>query len=441
MAALGAGRHQVYDAIMARATRVVVHLSVLLVFLACQSQEPVASNPGDTTSNPGPSPSASCDAGNGGVTLPSGFCATVFADRVGAARHAAVSASGDLYVMLSGGGVLALRDTNHDGHSDVRATFGRAGGTGIVIRGDELYADAQSVILRYRLTPGTLQPASAPDTIVMGLPTSGHNARNIALDAVGNLFVNVGSITNVCEQGVRDPCAELPTRAAIFRFDAGALRQSFASGERYALGIRNAVGLAVNPADGKLYAMQHGRDNLYQSFGRLFTAEEGAENPAEELLQVNRGDDMGWPYCYYDMRAGKIVLAPEYGGDRQQVGRCSSAKAPLTVFPGHWAPNGLMFYTGAMFPARYRNGAFVAFHGSWNRAPLAQAGFRIAFVPASDGRLGSSYETFADGFAGAPTISDPNGAAHRPTGLAQGADGALFITDDKAGRIWRVVSR
>lgn len=415
--------------------------SLLLVFLACQSQEPVGSNPGDTTSAPGPTPSASCDAGNGGITLPAGFCATIFADRVGAARHAAASPSGDLYVMLSGGAVLALRDTNHDGHSDVRATFGRSGGTGIVIRGNDLYADAQNVILRYRLTPGALQPAAGPDTIVMGLPTSGHGARNIALDAGGNLFVNVGSITNVCESVVRDPCAELATRAAIFRFDAGALRQSFAGGERYALGIRNAVGLAVNSVDGKLYATQHGRDNLYQSFGRLFTAEDGAENPAEELVQVNRGDDMGWPYCYYDMRAGRIVLGPEYGGDRQQVGRCSTAKAPLTVFPGHWAPNGLLFYTGTMFPTRYRSGAFVAFHGSWNRAPLAQAGFRIGFVPATDGKIGSGYETFADGFAGASTISDPNSAAHRPTGLAQGTDGALFITDDKAGRIWRVVYR
>jgi glucose/arabinose dehydrogenase len=416
-------------------------LAVVLM-LACQSQDPAGSTPGkDTTPTTNPSTSAACDAGNGGIALPAGFCATIFADRVGAARHAAVSASGDLYVMLSGGAILALGDTNHDGHSDIRATFGRSGGTGIAIRGSDLYADARTVILRYRLTAGALQPASSPDTIVIGLPTSGHDARNIALDASGNLFVNVGSITNVCDQGVRDPCAELATRAAVFRYDANALRQPFSSGERYALGIRNAVGLAVNPLDGKLYATQHGRDNLYQSFGRLFSAEDGAENPAEELLQLSRGDDMGWPYCYYDMRAGKIVLAPEYGGDRQQVGRCATAKAPLTVFPGHWAPNGLMFYTGSMFPTRYRSGAFVAFHGSWNRAPLAQAGFRVAFVPAPDGKLGSSYETFADGFAGAATISDPGSAAHRPTGLAQGTDGALFITDDKAGRIWRVVYR
>jgi glucose/arabinose dehydrogenase len=199
--------------------------------------------------------------------------------------------------------------------------------------------------------------------------------------------------------------------------------------------------MAVQTTDGKLYATQHGRDNLYQGFSRLFTAEDGAENPGEELLQVNRGDDAGWPYCYYDMRAGTIVLGPEYGGDRQQVGRCATAKAPLTVFPGHWAPNGLHFYTGAMFPARYRNGAFVAFHGSWNRAPLAQAGFRVAFVPAAGNTLSPSYETFADGFAGVATISDPSSAAHRPTGLAQGTDGALFVTDDKAGRIWRIVYR
>ncbi len=411
-------------------------LLVMAASGACQSGEPAVSNPGTDTT---PIATAACDAGNGGITLPAGFCATVFADRVGTARHAAVSAAGDLYVMLAGGAVLALRDTNHDGHSDLRASIGRAGGTGIAIRGNDLYVDLQNVIARYRLTAGELQPAATSDTIVTGLPTGGHGARNVAVDGAGSLFVNVGSISNVCEQGTRDPCSELPTRAGIWRFDATATRQPFASGERFAFGIRNAIGMAVNPADGKLYATQHGRDNLYQSFARLFTADDGAENPGEELLQINRGDDMGWPYCYFDLRAGKVVLAPEYGGDRQQVGRCTVAKAPLTVFPGHWAPNGLLFYTGTMFPARYRNGAFVAFHGSWNRAPLAQAGFRVAFVPAAGGTLAPTYETFADGFAGAASVSDPNTAAHRPTGLAQGTDGALYVTDDKAGRIWRIV--
>jgi len=412
-------------------------IALVAMAVACSARDSTVVTRTDTSATS----TAACDAGNGGITLPAGFCATVFADRVGTARHIAVSAAGDLYVMLSGGAVLALRDTNHDGHSDVRATVGRAGGTGIAIRGNDLYADVQSAIVRYHLIAGQLQPSATPDTIVRGIPTGGHNARNIAIDSSGNLFVNVGSITNICEQGTRDPCSELPTRAGIWRFDANATGQTFSSGEHFAIGIRNAIGLAVHPTDGRLYATQHGRDNLYQSYGRLFSVDDGAENPAEELLQINRGDDMGWPYCYYDFRAARVVLGPEYGGDRTQVGRCSTAKAPLTVFPGHWAPNGLLFYTGGMFPSHYRNGAFVAFHGSWNRAPRPQAGFRVTFVPAVNGSLSSTYETFADGFAGSTSISDPNSAAYRPTGLAQGMDGALFVTDDKTGRIWRIVYR
>jgi glucose/arabinose dehydrogenase len=385
-----------------------------------------------------PNPNAACDTDNGGITLPSGFCATVFADHVGAARHVAVSSDGIVYVMISGGSILALRDTNADGHSDLRASFGRSGGTGVAIRGTDLWADVQSAILRYHLVAGQLQPAGNPDTIVKSLPTGGdHGARNIAIDGSGNLFVNVGSSTNVCGQ---DPCGELTTRAAIWRFNADQVGQAFSSGERFATGIRNAVGLAVNPGDGRLYATQHGRDDLYQNYSGMFTAQDGAENPAEELVQVNRGDDFGWPYCYYDFRASQVVLGPEYGGDRQKVGRCSTAKAPLTAFPGHWAPDGLLIYSGTAFPSHYRNGAFVAFHGSWNRAPLPQAGFRVAFVASSGSSLSSSYETFADGFAGG-TVSDPGAAAHRPTGLAMGPDGALFVTDDQAGRIWRIVYR
>src|SRR5439155_4530057 len=161
-----------------------------------------------------------------------------------------------------------------------------------------------------------------------------------------------------------------------------------------------------------------------------------AEVPAEELFQVNNGDDFGWPYCYFDPLQKKKVLAPEYGGDGKKVGRCAQKKGDVAYFPGHWAPNGLLFYTGTALPAKYRSGAFIAFHGSWNRAPLPQAGFNVVFQPLRAGKAAGAYEVFADGFAknlNAPH-NPPAVGNHRPTGLAQAPDGALYVADDALGR-------
>jgi glucose/arabinose dehydrogenase len=118
------------------------------------------------------------------------------------------------------------------------------------------------------------------------------------------------------------------------------------------------------------------------------------------------------------------------------VGRCAQFTPPLLGFPGHWAPNDLLFYTATQFPAKYRGGAFIAFHGSWNRAPEPQAGFRVVFVPLSGAQQSGAYETFADGFAG----GNVNSPAHRPVGLAQGPNGEIYLTDDAGGRVWRIVA-
>jgi glucose/arabinose dehydrogenase len=410
-------------------------LCCVLLALAAEcsggSNDRNASPPDDPAGPTTPVTSASCDSDNGGLHLPAGFCAAVFADNVGTARHIVVSASGDVYTMRTGGAVLALRDTNGDGHSDVQATFGKSGNSGLYLRGNNLYADNGTFIVRYTLTPGTLAPASAPDTLVTGLPTGGHSSRSIAVDASGNMFIGVGSASNICEGGVKDPCSELPTRAGIWKFDATTRKQSFSASARFATGIRNAVGMAIHPTTNLLFVTQHGRDNLYQSFSQLFSSKDGAESPAEELFQVSSGDDFGWPYCYFDSKVGHRVLGPEYGGDRATIGRCATTKATVTAFPGHWAPNGLVFYDKTSFPAHYRNGAFVAFHGSWNRSPEPQAGYLIAFVPASGSSLGASYEVFADGLG--------TSGSRRPTGLAVDSLGALYITDDAGGRIWRVI--
>jgi glucose/arabinose dehydrogenase len=385
-----------------------------------------------------------CAAQDASLTLPAGFCASIFADAIGAARHVAVAPNGDVFVTLQGGGatVVALRDANHDGRADSTERIGSGGGgTGIGLFGGYLYVDQGRQIVRYPLTNGALRPSGASQVVVNGLPTGGHDARNFAIDAQGNLFVNVGSSTNSCQQSDRsagslgvDPCPELSTRAGIWKFNANTLNQAFGSSNRFATGLRNSEGLAF-AADGSLWAATHGRDQLYDNWPKLFDAKYSAENPGEELVQVNQGDDFGWPYCYSAVAAQKLVLAPEYGGNGTTTQRCDQKKNAVASMPGHWAPMSLLLYTGSMFPAKYRNGAFIAFHGSWNRAPEPQAGFRVVFVPLSGNQQSGAYETFIDGFTG----GNVNAPAHRPVGLAQGPNGEIYLTDDKGGRVWRIV--
>jgi glucose/arabinose dehydrogenase len=325
---------------------------------------------------------------------------------------------------------------------DVRERFGDNGGSGIALRGADLFFATDDAVLRYAIPRAGLRPAGAADTVVGQLPTGrSHTAKTIALRGA-DLFVNIGSPTNACqvqdrrlESPGQDPCPDLETRAGIWRFDAARTRQTQADGERWATGIRNAVAITVDPSTNTLWAAQHGRDQLVQNWPAHFDTTESAELPAEELFRVERGDDFGWPYCFYDGLAKRKVLAPEYGGDGQQVGRCATVKGPVAAMPAHWAPNGVLIYRGSQFPARFQGGAFIAFHGSWNRAPRPQGGYNVVFVPLTGGAAGP-YEVFATGFAGDSV--QPNGARHRPVGLALGPDGSLYISDDRGGRIWRV---
>ncbi|HSM35182.1 MAG TPA: PQQ-dependent sugar dehydrogenase [Longimicrobiales bacterium] len=392
-------------------------------------------------------PTHACAPDNGGITLPSGFCATVFAENLGAARHMAIRDDGIMFVMVrpgrggEGGGMIALRDADGDGTAETRTDVPVEGGTGVALDGDWVYYAPNDGVKRVRIPAGTMQPAGEPETLVSGLPdTNSHTAKSIALGGDGRVFVNIGSPGNACQEDGReerspglDPCPELDTRAGIWAFDANRTGQTQADGERYATGIRNAVGMAIGP-DGALYSTQHGRDRL-SAWG--FSDQANAEKPAEELFRIEAGDDFGWPYCYYDRQLSRKVLAPEYGGDGEEVGRCGEKEDPIASFPGHWAPNGLVFYGADAFPARYRGGAFIAFHGSWNRAPLPQAGYNVVFVPFAEGTPSADWEVFADGFAGAE--KSPRGAEHRPTGVAVGPDGALYVSDDAGGTIWRIV--
>ncbi|WP_244500537.1 PQQ-dependent sugar dehydrogenase [Methyloceanibacter methanicus] len=396
------------------------------------------------------------------ISLPEGFCATIFADKLGHVRQLAVSPEGVVYANTwsgvyypndpapEGGFLVALKDTKGTGNADVIERFGPSstsgvkGGTGIWLHKNWLYAESDDRVVRYELKGDDIKPSSDPETILSGMPLTGdHPMHPFAIDDDGNLFVTSASATNVCEVSNRmphspgnEPCTELETRGGVWRYDANETGQVFSPKERYATGIRNAEGYDFDSA-GRLYTTQHGRDQLHENWPELYSQAQGFERPAEQVMVLKDGANYGWPFCYYDPEQKKLVLGPEYGGDGgKKVGPCGQYEPPVAVFPAHWAPNDLNIYKGSQFPKAYHGGAFIAFHGSWNRAPGPQAGYNVVFQPFADGEPSGDYVVFADGFAG--ESKEPGGAAHRPSGLAIGPDGALYIGDDKGGRIWRV---
>ena len=387
-----------------------------------------------------PSPPV-CDADNGGLRLPEGFCAVVVARNLGLARHIAVAPNGDVFLATSSdtGSVVALRDTTGDGRADVIHRFGPPGGNGIALDGGYLWFAPNDRVVRWPWKDGQLQPQGAPEVIVQDLPNvRNHRAKSIAFGPGGALFVNIGSPSNSCQQSDRTerspgkmPCDELETRAGIWRFERDKLNQTQAQGRRWATGMRNTVALTSHPGTKELWAAIHGRDVLGDNWG--FSDSANAEKPAEEFGPVPEGADYGWPYCYYDPALNAKVEAPEYGGDGTRTGQCAGKTQPLVAFPGHWAPNGAVFYQGPMFPAEYRGGAFIASHGSWNRAPLPQQGYRVVFQPFEGDKPAGKWRDFATPAAGP--------AAIRPTGLAVGPDGSLYIAADQQGTVWRVLHR
>lgn len=386
------------------------------------------------------------------ITLPDNFQAAVVAEGLGRTRHIAVRSNGDVYAQLyrlkDGKGLVALRDTDGDVKADVIQYFGDHQGTGCHIYQDFLYCSSPNEVFRYPLQAGELLPDTGrKEMIAGGFPEqSQHAQKSLAFDMEGNLYVNVGAPSNACQEQARtegsmgmDPCPQLERQGSIWKFSATTPgQQQMEDATRYATGIRNAVALTWNPTTNSLFAMQHGRDQLHQLWPDLYTEDEGVELPAEEFLSISEGDDFGWPYCYYNHLESKKMLAPEYGGDGSEQGRCADVKPPIMGFPGHMAPNDLLFYTGDQFPERYRNGAFIAFHGSWNRAPQEQKGYFVVFVPMENGVPSGDWEVFAEGFAGYGTINSPRDANHRPCGLAQGPDGSLYVSDDVEGNIWKI---
>src|SRR5688500_1589875 len=420
---------------------------IVLIFIQCNTEKQLP--PGDPD--------------NGGLFLPGDFEAVVVADSIGPARHITVNKNGDIYVKLrfskfGEGGNVALRDSTNDGKADIIKRFGDYMDEGSLANGMRihegyLYFSSEKVLYRNKLTPGKLIPESKIEVVLTDDHEHGthwHITKPVSFDNKGNMFVPFGAPSNACQDlnntpaGIPgypglDPCPELEFHGGIWKFNANKTGLTQRDGKKFATGIRSVLAMDWNPVDENLYVVMHGRDDLHLLWPEKFSPWQSAILPAEEFQRVKQGSDFGWPYCYYDQLQKKKVLAPEYGGDGKIIGRCSESQDPVMGFPGHWAPNDLLFYQGDQFPAHYKNGAFIVFHGSTNRAPYPQAGYFVCFVPFKNTEPTGAWEIFADGFAGIDPIINVSDAISRPMGIAMGPDGSLYITESRKGKIWRIM--
>ncbi|GAA4405219.1 sorbosone dehydrogenase family protein [Nibrella viscosa] len=378
------------------------------------------------------------------IKTPAGFSASIIAENLGPARHVVVSKTGDIYVKLSklkdGKGIYRLRDTDKDGVIDERTGFGDYPGTGIYLKNGYLYTSSNTSVFRYKLNDKeeVLQP-DQPETLVTGLLAKGRDeSKSIVVDNQQNIYVNIAAYNDPCrEPGTGKglmPCPTLDSAGGIWQFRADKQNQTYGDGLRYATGLKNVVGLDWNAKTNTLFVMQHGRNQFHDFYPQYYTPEQSSLLPAETMYELHKGDDAGWPYIYYDQFQKKKILAPEYGGDGKKTGGAKAIN-PVAAFPAHLGPNGLLFYTGTMFPERYRNGAFIAFHG---QSPELKKGYMVAFVPFKNGKPSGPWEIFADNFSGIDLAKPTGPVQHRPCGLAQGPDGSLYVTDDLNGTLYRI---
>ncbi len=399
------------------------------------------------------------DADDGAISLPPGFRALVVADnlvvgkKVGNSserlRGIVIADNGDIYAKGKFGSIYALRDTNADGRADEIKEFGPGdGGTHIAFHDGWLYHSSRTAVYRYKYTPGELVPTSELQTVVSHLPAEkDHDAKAFAFDESGHMLVEVGSPYNVYSKPDRqlgakgmDATEFQKTYGGFWRFDPNKLNQTQADGVRFSTGHRHALCLAWNPISKNFFMVQMGRDNLNVVDPVHYDELDNAERVSEVMHLLKEGSNFGWPYSYWDPIKKAHMVAPEFGGDNFKRVDPDPYDKPVIAFPAHWAPIGMTLYNGNQFPEKYRGGAFIAFHGSWNRAPRSQAGYKVAFVPFDDkGMPVGTYETFADGFAGKEEFVNTADARFRPCGVAVGPDGSLYITDTEKGRIWRVI--
>ena len=390
--------------------------AILFVAAACKNSRPQTAD--------------GCDAS---ITVPEGFCATLVTDAAGRARHIAVRSNGDIFVARiasrrDSGGLATVRDGSI-------VNFFAAPVHGLAMASDStLYASTRHEVLRFRFKGDSVAPRKNVDTIVTGLPGGAVPSNSIVLDGDGRLLIGIPAPTSGCDK--RNPCPLLATSGGVWRFDTGKRNQTLKDGTRIATGLRAPLAIAINPRDTGVYIVTHGPDSLHEHNPAIDPIV-AATHPGDEMIRVsNFRADYGWPYCYYDVIAGTRVMSPEYGGDGRTPGNCDRLVRPVMSFPAHWEPMAMVFGDKQKLPEKYRNGAFVAFHGSAHRAPLPEDGYAVAFVPFKGGVPSMEFELIADGFAG--PIKSPGGARSRPAGLALGSDGSLYVSDDKGGRIWKI---
>jgi glucose/arabinose dehydrogenase len=340
------------------------------------------------------------------LQVPAGFRVNVFADQLQHARMLAVR-DADVYLTRpEQGDVLRLRDTNADGVADERVTVasGLALVHGIVFRGADVYLATPNQV--YRASVDAQGGFSAPAVLIPDLPDGGqHGNRTLGVGPDDALYISIGSSCDACRETDEEHATIL--RASL----DGSSRAVFARG------LRNTIGFGWHPTTGVLWGMDHGSDFR------------GGDVPPEELNRIEAGSDYGWPYCFGQRQVDPIIDDPPQGS---KAAYCANTTPAALETQAHNAPIGLVFYTANGFPAEYRNNAFVAMHGSWNRyPPTGYSIVRIVFDSAGEPRR---FEDFLGGFL------IQNGAATfgRPAGINVAPDGSLLFSDDSNGVIYRV---
>ncbi len=346
------------------------------------------------------------DGGVAEVQVPPGFEVQVFAEGLNGPRFMAFGPDGVLYAADRGNNrIVALPDEDGDGAADEIRVFATdlERPHSLVFHEGAWYIGVQTGVVR--LVDEDADGTADSKESVANLPTGGsHSTRTVEFLPDGRMVVSVGSTCNVCEE-------EDPRRAAVVVYD-----DANGTGESlFAIGLRNAVGLAIHPTTGELWATNNGRDLM------------GDDLPPENVYIVREGLDYGWPRCH----SGDIS-DPEFGGPNA----CDGVEQPITAMQAHSAPLGMVFYTGQdsehPFPKEYWGDLFIAFHGSWNRS--VPTGYKIVRLPLDGSQPTSSVIDFAVGWLDEATDE----ADGRPVGLAVGPDGAMYVSDDKGGFVYRI---
>jgi glucose/arabinose dehydrogenase len=341
------------------------------------------------------------------LKAPAGVHISEFA-KVDAPRIPAFSPGGTLVVTDSPSGeVVALPDPKHTGKAERSVTVlaGLNEPHGIAFHEGKLYIAENDKLRRWDWDEANLR-ATNPKFLAELPAGGGHSTRSLVIHK-GKMYVSAGSTCNVCLE--KDP-----RRAAVMEFNLDGSGQKI-----FAKGLRNAVGVAVNPRTDTVWATVNGRDWL------------GDDLPPEVIVDLGQnGGDFGWPYCYGNQIPDRNFTKP--GDDR-----CKKVIPPKVEMQAHSAPLGLAFYDGKMFPEEYRGNIFVAFHGSWNRK--VPTGYKVVRVKLdAQGQPIGGAEDFITGWLEPGSDGKKPQWMGRPVGIAVGPDGAMYVTDDGAGEVYRV---